>query len=85
MVDYGRYSSALRNYTVAQSETIGNRLARLVRFDDTPSGQFRFPHFRAVYFSSTAEPSMRFTMYVSCRDDHACEDAEAMFRTLRFR
>ena len=85
MFDYGLYSSPLGGYTTSHTEKINGREARLVQYDASPKGSFRFEHFRAVYFATTGEPKMRLTMFVSCRDDHACHIAEAMFRTIRFR
>ena len=85
MIDYGLYSSSLRDYEMAHSESIDGRAARLVQYDAAPNGEFRFTHFRAAYFATTAERKKRLTMYVSCRDAQACRDAEAMFRTVRFR
>jgi hypothetical protein len=85
MFDYGRYSGSLKGYSDTKSETIGGLIARVGAYEDTPQGDFRFGHFRGAHFAATSEPTMRLTMYISCRDAAACKDAESILRTIRFR
>jgi hypothetical protein len=88
MFDYGAYASALTapgSDLRWHNELIGGREARMVSYATTPRGEFRYPNFVAVHLVEGGGHGMSLTMYASCAGLPTCRDAQAVFRSIRFK
>jgi len=54
-------------------------------FTAPKNGVLRWENYRAVYFADTSKPNMHLAVIASCDGAMGCQEAEDIFRTIRFK
>ena len=90
LVDYGNGDVLTRGDKAnfqSHHEDIDAKRARFESFAMTPipSPAFRFENFRVVRFADTGKPNMHLAIVASCDGATGCQEAEDIFRTIRFK
>jgi hypothetical protein len=66
-------------------ESIGGKRARMESFTAPTNGVLHWENYRVVYFADTGKPNTRLAVIASCDGPRGCQEAQEIFRTIRFK
>jgi hypothetical protein len=66
-------------------ESIDGKRARMESFTAPTNGVLRWENYRVVYFADIGKANMRLRVIASCDGQTGCQEAENIFRTIRFK
>jgi hypothetical protein len=69
----------------AHYESIGGKRARMESYIAPKNGVLRWENYRYVYFADTGKRNMHLEVTASCDGATGCQEAEDIFRTIRFK